>query len=439
MGDQIRVAHVGHGAHRSWQVATLTGAAAVAETVAAVNQPVRADPPGPAEANRVLGAPNFDWRAEPVRQLVAAAERFAARHDAIAAEVKLESATAPAILDGNGIDQFVLLKGVAARRGEIVPRRFLEAIDGPTQPVWPQHSSGRLELAQRVVDAANPLASRVIVNRIWQHLFGRGLVPTPDNFGRLGEPPSDRLAQSLLDTLAVRFREEGGSIKQLVRRIVTSSVWRMASSRDPRAVELDPLNLLLHHYPLRRLEGEAIRDKILAVSGRLDRTIGGPSVPVFLTEVHDGIAESRPRHSGPLDGAGRRSIYTRIDRNFLPSFLVAFDFPPTTQAIGRRPITNVPSQALTLMNDPFPVEQARTWAEKKLAGQPDNTSARIGKMYLEAFARQPSAEELAKTIRFLELQAQRHGTSLAESPHHLATWTDLAHALINAKEFFFVP
>ena len=91
------------------------------------------------------------------------------------------------------------------------------------------------------------------------------------------------------------------------------------------------------------------------------------------------------------------------------------------------------------MNDPFPVEQARTWAEKKLAGQPDNTSARIGKMYLEAFARQPSAEELAKTIRFLELQAQRHGTSLAESPHHLATWTDLAHALINAKEFFFVP
>ena len=110
-----------------------------------------------------------------MRQLVAAAERFAARHDAIAAEVKLESATAPAILDGNGIDQFVLLKGVAARRGEIVPRRFLEAIDGPTQPVWPQHSSGRLELAQRVVDAANPLASRVIVNRIWQHLFGRGI------------------------------------------------------------------------------------------------------------------------------------------------------------------------------------------------------------------------------------------------------------------------
>ena len=429
--DRDHIVHV--------EYATRAGAAAVAETVAAVNQPVRADPPGPAEANRVLGAPTFDWRAEPARQLVAAAERFAARHDAIAAEVKLVSATAPAILDGNGIDQFVLLKGVAARRGEIVPRRFLEAIDGPTQPVWPQHSSGRLELAQRVVAAANPLTSRVIVNRIWQHLFGRGLVPTPDNFGRLGEPAADETAEALLDTLAVRFREEGGSIKQLVRRIVTSSVWRMASSRDPRAVELDPLNLLLHHYPLRRLEGEAIRDKILAVSGRLDRTIGGPSVPVFLSDVHDGIAESRPRHSGPLDGAGRRSIYTRIDRNFLPSFLVAFDLPPTTQAIGRRPITNVPSQALTLMNDPFPVEQARTWAEKTLAGQPDNTAARIKGMYLEAFARQPSAEELAKTIRFLELQAQRHGTSLAESPHHLATWADLAHALINAKEFYFVP
>jgi len=279
----------------------------------------------------------------------------------------------------------------------------------------------------------------VIVNRIWHHLFGRGLVPTPDNFGRLGEQPADSLSLALLDALAVQFRQEGGSIKQLVRQIVTSAAWRMSSARDPAAVERDPLNHLLHHYPVRRLEGEAIRDTMLAVSGRLDRSLGGPSVDVFLTEVHDGIKESRPQQSGPLDGAGRRSIYTRIDRNFLPSFLVAFDLPPTTQAMGRRSVTNVPAQALTLMNDPFVVEQARLWAEKILADLQASTDDRLTRMYLEAFARRPSAAERADATRFLEAQATRHGTSLAESPRHVATWADLAHALFNAKEFVFVP
>ena len=429
--DRDHIVHV--------EYATLDGEAAVAETVAAVDEPVRLDPPGPAAVNAALVSPVFDWASPAALRLLSEAERRAVEHAGIAAQARLESATAPAILDGNGIDQYVLFKGTAARRGDIVPRRFLEAIDGGKQPAWPTHSSGRLELAERVIDPSNPLTGRVIVNRIWHHLFGRGLVPSPDNFGLLGEQPADPLAQSLLDTLAVRFREEGGSIKQLVRMIVTSAAWRMASSRDPAAVEQDPLNLLLHHSPVRRLEGEAIRDKILAISGRLDRTVGGPSVDVFLTEVHDGIRESRPRQSGPLDGAGRRSIYTRIDRNFLPSFLVAFDLPPTTQAMGRRSVTNVPAQALTLMNDPFVVEQAHLWAEKILADTEASADARITRMYLEAFARRPSAEELAKAGLFLESQAARYSTSLPESPRHPATWADFAHALINAKEFIFVP
>ncbi|NBW85390.1 MAG: DUF1549 domain-containing protein [Planctomycetia bacterium] len=179
--DRDHVVHV--------EYAALAGVAAVAETVAAIDQPVRIDPAEPTRVNMVLGASAFDWTAAPARQLVSEAERFAARHDEIAARAKLVSATAPAILDGNGVDQHVLLKGVAARRGDLAPRRFLEAIDGPGQPAWPRHSSGRLELAERVVDPANPLTGRVIVNRIWHHLFGRGLVPTPDNFGRLGEQP----------------------------------------------------------------------------------------------------------------------------------------------------------------------------------------------------------------------------------------------------------
>jgi len=423
-----RVVHV--------EYAAIEGAVSVAEAVGCSEQPRRSDPSLPVTVNRLLADAEFDWNAPAARRAVDDAIAVAAARDAILVGAKFESATAPAILDGNGIDQYVLLKGSAARRGELSPRRFLEAIDGPNQPAWPKHSSGRRELADRVLDPANPLTSRVIVNRIWHHLFGRGLVATTDNFGKLGEAAADPLAQMLLDSLAVRFREEGSSIKRLVKEIVTSSTWRMAGRRDPRALEKDPLNLLLHHYPLRRLEGEAIRDKILAVSGRLDRSVGGPSVEVFVTEFHDG--RGKPA-SGPLDGAGRRSIYTRIRRNFLPSFLLAFDMPVPFQAMGRRNVTNVPAQSLALMNDPFVKEQAMLWAKKSLRDGSLPPEARIDTMYREAFARGPTAEERAAAQAFLATQAADYGVSFASQPQHEATWADLAHALITTKEFIFVP
>jgi hypothetical protein len=418
------------------EYAAVAGAADVAEVVAAADEPRRADPAAVAEVNRMLAAAAFDWSAAAARAVVARAEALEAARAATLADARLVSAIAPAALDGNGVDQFVLLKGSAARPGELAPRRFLEAIDGAEQPAWPAGSSGRLELAERVLDPGNPLTGRVMVNRVWHHLFGRGLVPTTDNFGRLGEAAADPLAQGLLDTLAVRFRDEGWSVKRLVRDIVTSSTWRMGTARDPRAVEKDPLNMLLHHHPLRRLEGEAIRDKILAVSGRLDRTIGGPGVEVFITEFHDG--RGKPA-SGPLDGAGRRSIYTRIRRNFLPSFLTAFDMPVPFQAMGRRNVTNVPAQALTLMNDPFVAEQAALWARKTLVDESLSTPQRIDRMYVEAFARPATAGEREAAVGFLAAQARLHGASLADQPRHEGAWTDLAHALVNAKEFIFVP
>ena len=387
-------------------------------------------------ANRMLEGAGIDWSHGPAKHLAEETIAAEAMQQAAFAKARLESATAPAILDGNGIDQFVLLKGSAARPAESAARRFLEVIDGQGQPAWPANSSGRLVLADRVLDPQNPLTARVAVNRIWHHLFGRGLVPTPDNFGKLGEPAADPLAQALLDTLAVRFVAEGWSVKQLVRGIVTSATWRMSSNRDSAAVEQDPRNLLFHHFPLRRLEGEAIRDKILAVSGRLDPTIGGPGVEVFLTNFHEG--RGRPG-SGPLDGAGRRSIYTTVRRNFLPGFLVAFYYPVPFQAMGRRNVTNVPAQALTLMNDPFVVEQARLWAKQTLADDALSPEARIDRMYREAFVRSPAPEETAAALDFLTAQARAHGTDFAEQPHREAAWADLAHALFNTKEFIFVP
>jgi len=385
---------------------------------------------------RLLSDPAIDWNGARATALVAQARELDAARAPITAGARLASGTAPAILDGNGVDHPVLVKGSAARPAAVVPRRFLEAVDGGGQPVWPAASSGRRELADRVLDPANPLTARVAVNRFWHHLFGRGLIPTPDNFGKLGEPLADAGAGALLDTLAVRFREEGWSMKRLVREIVTSSTWRMQSVADPRAVELDPRNLLLHHFPLRRLEGESVRDKILAVSGRLDPKVGGPPVEVALSDFHEG--RGKPG-SGPLDGDGRRSIYTRIRRNFLPAIPLAFDMPVPFQAMGRRNVTNVPAQALTLMNDPFVVEQSARWAARILADPATSVDESIGTMYREAFARLPSPDELAAARGFLSAQSAIHGGDFATDPRQPAVWADLAHALINAKEFIFVP
>ncbi len=461
--DTSHVVHV--------EYAAIAGAAEVAEVVAAAEEPVRPDPflaairdrtDPPLEtlrtlqahvidacregrslfpaqailANRLLASPRIDWSAGVAKQLTNESTKAAAAEEAAFAQVRLVSATAAAILDGNGIDQFVLVKGSAARLGRSAPRRFLEAIDGYDQPAWPVGSSGRRELADRVLAADNPLTARVAVNRIWHHLFGRGLVPTPDNLGLLGEPPADPLAQALLDTLAVRFVQEGWSVKRLVREIVTSSTWRMSSIQPTTAAERDPLNLLLHCAPIRRLEGEAIRDKILAVSGRLDPQVGGQSVPVYLTEFHAGRGRPTP---GPMDGAGRRSIYTAVRRNFLPGFLVAFDYPVPFQTMGRRTVTNVPAQPLTLMNDPFVAEQANRWAAKTLSDPGLSPRDRIDRMYREAFARPPEAEETEAVLEFLTAQTTSHGGDFATDQAVPAAWADLAHALINTKEFSFVP
>jgi hypothetical protein len=188
----------------------------------------------------------------------------------------------PAMADGSGEDERVFLRGNPKTPGELAERRLLEAISGrDQQPI--RRGSGRLEIARRIADAAGMLVDRVIVNRVWHHLFGRGLVASVDNFGALGQPPSH---PELLDTLADRFRREGGSVKQLIRRLVTSSAYRMESRpRNAAAEELDPTNILLHRMPIRRADAEVLRDKILAVSGRLDLAAGGAPVPIYLTSL----------------------------------------------------------------------------------------------------------------------------------------------------------
>ena len=212
-----------------------------------------------------------------------------------------------------------------------------------------------------------------------------------------------------------------------------SKTYQLASTAtDPVAENVDPQNKWLHRANVRRLQSEAIRDALLAVSGRLDTTPFGRSVPVNLTDFMTG--RGRPGNSGPLDGNGRRSVYLEVRRNFLNPMMLTFDTPIPFNTMGRRSVSNVPSQALILMNDPFAVQQAGVWASRILA-MPDLTVAeRIHRMYQEAFARPASAGEIADAHAFITQQAEEMNLE-ATSPE---VWSDLAHVLFNTKEFIFL-
>lgn len=350
---------------------------------------------------------------------------------AVLARVPWKSRTAPAMFEGNAVDEYFLVRGKHQTPKGTVPRRFLEAVNGTTP--FPAHvGSGRLALAETITATNNPLLARVFVNRVWHHLFGRGLVATVDNFGWLGQRPTH---PELLDELAVTFmQEDRWSIKRLIRRLALSQTFAMSSKPTDAVVqERDPENLLLHRMNLKRLEGEAIRDAMLAVSGRLDRRTYGPSVPLHPSQ----FVEARGLRSerGPLDGEGRRSIYISARRNFLPMMMTAFDTPTPFTTVGRRNVSNVPGQMLFLMNDPFVHQQAQVWAERLLAEMPQGIpEARLQRLYLAAFGREPNATE---TGRCLELLQDVSGNSATESPAR-DPWVELCHALFAVKEFMYV-
>jgi hypothetical protein len=298
--------------------------------------------------------------------------------------------------------------------GTLVHPGFLKMLD-PRARV-----TDRLALAESLLDPEHPLTARVYVNRVWQWLFGTGLVATPDDFGRLGDKPSH---PELLDWLAREFIREGWSTKKLVRRLVLSQAFRQSGLVNDAARERDPENRLLHHYTTRRLEAEAIRDSLLAISGRLDPQLYGRPVLPFRS------AEDAAKRlfSGPLDGHGRRSIYLQMSIMDPPKFLVGFNLPDLKLPAGRRDVTNVPSQALIMLNDPFVNEMAKCWAAGLLKHQDVNREDRVRQMFGQALARAPNAAELKRWIDAL----QDFGGDTPDA------WERLAHALFNTKEFLY--
>jgi len=290
----------------------------------------------------------------------------------------------PGLAEWEGRDQPLFVRGNHKKPGEPVPRRFLEAID---KTAYESGRSGRLELAEDLLREDNPFPRRVLVNRVWHHLFGQGIVSTVDNFGRLGEEPTH---SALLDHLAMRFgREQDWSIKDLIRYLVTSRAWQLSSRPSQAAREKDPENRLLSHARVRRLEAEAIRDSLLAVSGRLD--------PEMFPDPQSGTSP-------------HRSVYVRVIRNRLDPFLATFNAPVPFSTKGARDVTNVPAQSLTLLNDDFVLEVANQFADRFEGPEAD----RIDQMWRTALGREPEPGERAAARHYLRDLRARYGTLAGE-------------------------
>jgi hypothetical protein len=317
---------------------------------------------------------------------------------------------APGVIEGVAYNAPFLPRGDHLKPGEPVPRGYLAVLD--PQP-YRTPLSGRLELANDMANPRNPLTARVMVNRVWHWLFGRGLVPTVDNFGRLGEKATH---PELLDFLAARFVEQSWSMKEMIAYLVATRSFEMSSAPSARATEIDPANELLSHFRVRRLEAESIRDSLLVMSGQLDSRMGGPSD----------------------EDSNRRSIYLRVRRTALNPFLQVFDAPKPFTTLGRRDATNVPAQSLTMLNSPFVIAQAGQWAKVLSKEKSANSDERIRRMFASAFARPPGDNEVAAAKAYLTaLSDDRHLTAeqmLTNGP----VWQDFAQSLFNLKEFIYV-
>ncbi len=337
----------------------------------------------------------------------------------------------------------VFERGDVNKPGEKVPRGFLSVLTHAPAPKIPAASSGRRELAEWMLAESNPLTARVMVNRVWQWMFGQGLVTSPDNFGTTGSKPSN---QALLDTLAVKFRDGGWSVKKLVREIVLSRAYQLTSTFDETNFAADPENALVWRMSKRRLDAESIRDAILAASGQLDLRppIGSPiaehgngPIGQFKQFPGAGVPEDALVESGTR--AAARSVYLPIARELLPDALAVFDFAEPGFVSGSRETTNVPSQALYMLNSPFIANAAQKLAERVTATY-TSIDQRVQFAYWLVFSRGPSEAELQAASNFF---AQFPGAPAgdvrnASTDAATAAWTSFSRVLFASAEFRYV-
>ena len=335
-------------------------------------------------------------------------------------------------IKGGGQAMHVFVRGNPENLGETAPPGFLQVLS-KRDPSSEGKPFTRLELASALVNPQNPLTARVFVNRVWHYHFGRGIVPTLSNFGKLGSPPTH---PELLDTLAVQFMESGWSVKWLHREIMLSATYLLSSAQDTDNLATDPGNVFLWRMAPRRLDIEAWRDALLSIAGKLDLQVGGPSIDQttpglkevpgfeFFTRMNGMEADNPAGH--------RRTLYTIVSRYAPNATLTLFDFPEPNVTSDQRTITTVPQQQLFVLNSPFMMEMSREFA-KRLDQSTPHDSERLLLGWRLAYGRTPSAEEISLALNFLRSPEESGATG------QLSRWEQLAHALLASNELMFLP
>jgi hypothetical protein len=327
-------------------------------------------------------------------------------------------------------DAHVQQRGEPSKPGPVVHRRFLQILGGTELPA-DDSTSGRLKLAEWIVSPKNPIAARVMVNRIWLNHFGRGIVPTPNDFGKQGKPPTH---PELLDWLAARFMESGWSVKSMHRLIMLSQTYRLASHPVDAAREKDAANELLSYFPRRRLDAEAIRDTLLALGDNLDPSVAGPHP--FPPQTEWKFTQHNPFKA--VYETNHRSVYLMTQRIQRHPYLAVFDGADSAASTPQRMTSTTPLQALYLLNDPFVHEQSVRFANRLLAERNDNAS-RIERAYRLALGRLPQPDERETAFQFLEaVRGQLQSASVAADEAEGQAWQAFARAMFRLNEFIYI-
>ena len=345
-------------------------------------------------------------------------------------ETQLPIELAYAVCDANAIqDSPVQIKGNPSKVGRMVPRRFLSVFGG--QPLRPDDStSGRLQLAEWIVEPNNPLAMRVMVNRIWLYHFGKGLVPTPNDFGRQGKAPTH---PELLDWLALSFRDSGYSIKTLHRTIMLSRVYQLSSQLNASAADHDPNNELLTAFPRRRLDAESIRDTLLTLGGSMDLSRPGPHP--FPPQSEWKFTQHNPFKA--VYDTNYRSVYLMTQRIQRHPFLAIFDGPDASVSTPQRLTSTTPIQSLYFLNDPMVHEQAKRFAVRIIESSADDKE-RISFAFLHALGREPTTDETKGTLAFLEQTRLEASGEIQSEAATDAAWQAMVRVIFRLNEFVYV-
>ncbi len=336
-----------------------------------------------------------------------------------------------AVTEGQPADAAVQHAGEPSDPGEVVPRGVPKFLDGGRPIEIPAGSSGRLELARWLTRPDHPLTARVMVNRVWQHHFGKGLVGTPSDLGLRGEPPTH---PQLLDWLARQFVADGWSIKNLHRRIVRSQTYQRASGHDAEAEARDPANRWYWRFDRRRLEAEAIRDAMLTVGGNLDRRPA--SEHPFPPMADWGWTQHTPFKA--VYPSQRRSVYLMTQRLIRHPYLALFDGPDPNVSTAKRTSATVPPQALFLMNNPFVAEQAAAFADRMRASS-EKARDRIAWAYLSAYGRPVKSDECDRALAYLDaFAAESASAGATREEAQREAWASYARVLLTSNEFVYV-